>query len=423
MFAKNKPYGDKTVMVCDNGLSVELAILLSKSYGKVYYYCPWKQSGYPKIEQYWIGRGINNIESIEDMWDHFGDTDLFYFTDIFDGDVQIHLQSLGKLVYGTRNAQCLETNRVLLKDTNKQLGLPVIPYEIVNGIDNLRKYLQSHDNTWIKISSTFRGSMETFKSENYELTKPYLDQLEVSLGPISQILQFLVEDHVQTKVEAGIDTWFVNGEYPKEVFAGIEIKNKGYISRILPYNDIPNVIKQVNDKYASVLNKYGVRGQFSTEVRIDDKLNGYFTDATMRNPYPPSNLMWYQIQNWDDIIWNVASGNQCNPKFTDPYGVELSLTSTWAKTNWLAVSIPPQFRDNVKIYNLTYINNKPYVIPNCDAIGSVVATGKSIQEAIDKCLHIADQVNGWQIDYPEYAIKKAKEEINEMDNLKINFFK
>lgn len=423
MFAKNKPYGNKTIMVCDNGLSVELAIMLSKSYGKVYYYCPWKQGGYPKIEQYWIGRGIDNIISIEDLWDHSDGTDIFVFTDIFDGDVQIHLQKLGKLVYGTRNAQALETNRVLLKDTNKKLGLPVIPYEIVDGIDNLRKYLQQHENQWVKISSTFRGSMETFKSESYELTKPYLDQLEVSLGPIAQVLQFLVEEHLQTKVESGIDTWTVNGMYPKTVFAGIEIKNKGYISHMTPYDQIPQVIRQVNDKYAPILNQYGVRGQFSTEVRIDEKLNGYFTDATMRNPYPPSNLMWYQIQNWDEIIWETASGNICEPKFTEPYGCELSLTSNWAKTNWLSVEIPPQYRDNVKLYNLTYINGSPYVIPMSDAIGSVVATDTTLQGAIDKCLAIADEVKGWQIDYPEYAVKKALEEIDEMEALKINFFK
>lgn len=414
-------YSDKTVMIIDNALSMELAILLSKEFKKVYYFCEWKQGGFPLMNQYYMGKGIPNIESIDDMFKYIDVTDLFIFTDILQGDLQNYLKSKGKIVWGSGSLEQLESDRIFLKETLKKLNMPVGPYQIVKGLDNLRTYLMKNEEQWIKISK-FRGTTETFHSKNYTLTKPYLDELEVKLGPLSKVLDFIVENTLDTKVETGIDTYMVDGQYPNLVMGGIEIKDKAYLAKVQPFKDFNSVITSTNTKLSPLFNEYKYRGWFSTEVRISENKTPFFVDATCRQPWPPSNLIWYMYKNLGDIYWNTANGKLIEPICPDPYGFELTLNSKWAKTNWLPIQFPKQYRENIKLYSLSQVGNDLYIIPNNDVIGSVVASGKSPQEAIDKVMTIVDTVEGYDISFDNTALSKIKEEIQMMEDIGINYF-
>ena len=415
-------YIDKTVMIIDNGLGVELAISLSKEFGKVYYYCDWKMGGFPLMNQYYIGKGIPGVISIEDMWDHINETDLFIFTDVLQGDLQKYLRSIGKLVFGSYDAENLELDRVYLKETLKSLNMPVGPYVIVKGLNALRQYLIKNDDQWIKISK-FRGTTETFHSKTYKLTEPYLNQLQVKLGPLAEQLEFIIERTLETKVETGIDTYTVNGEYPNLVMGGIEIKDTGYLAKVQPYKDFDKSITSTNDKLVPIFKQFGYTGWFSTEVRISENKTPFFVDATTRQPWPPSNLIWYMYKNLGDIYWNTASGKIVEPNCPEPFGFEIILQSKWAKTDWLPISFPLEYKQNIKLYSQTQTPQGIFIIPGSETIGSVVATGNSPDEAINKCLKIADTIEAYDVSYDSTLVNKINDEVVAMEKLGINFLK
>ena len=412
---------DKTIMVIDNGLSIELAIALSKQFKKVYYFCEWKQGGFPLMNQFYIGKGIEGVESIENMFDYIDVCDLFIFTDILQGDLQKYLRKQGKMVWGSFDIELLESDRIFFKRTLEQLNMPVGPYQIVKGLDALRQFLMKNEDQYIKISK-FRGTTETFHSQNYKLIEPYLNDLEVKLGPLAEQLDFIVERTLETDVETGIDTYTIDGEYPSTVMGGIEIKDKGYLSKVQPYKDFDKSITYVNEKLKPLFKEKQYRGWFSTEVRITNNKTPFFVDATCRQPWPPSNLIWYMYKNLDEIYWNIPAGKMVEPTYNESFGFEIILTSKWSKQNWLPISLPAKYRENIKLYSLTQTPKGLYIIPGNETIGSVVATGNSPNEAIEKTLKIADSIEAYDISYDSTIIDKIGKEVQSMSDIGIDFF-
>src|ERR1700734_2404600 len=111
---------EKTAIVHDNGLFIEIAITLSKYFKKVYYYMPWK-NGFPKSNQYIVGEGMEGIEVIHNFWDYKDKADIFIFPDIYDGDVQMELLRQNKLVWGSRKGEDMELLRDGMKNYMKSV--------------------------------------------------------------------------------------------------------------------------------------------------------------------------------------------------------------------------------------------------------------------------------------------------------------
>ena len=68
------------------------------------------------------------------------------------------------------------------------------------GLDKLREFLFDNDNVYVKINK-WRGSCESFFSKNYRLIEPELNELEYRLGPLAQLLEFVVEQPIDPAVE------------------------------------------------------------------------------------------------------------------------------------------------------------------------------------------------------------------------------
>jgi hypothetical protein len=167
---------NKSVLIFDYGTFVSFAERLARDFGKVYYYSPWKSS-FPQAKYNAIGEGLVGVERVNNFWDFADDVDLFIFTDVMDGDLQLHLQSIGKTVWGSRKGEEMELDRIGMKELMKEIGWPVSHYEVVKGMTNLRKYLKEHENVWVKIS-TYRGDFETFKSVNFDFIETKLNRSE-----------------------------------------------------------------------------------------------------------------------------------------------------------------------------------------------------------------------------------------------------
>ena len=372
-----------------------MAIRLSREFGHVLYYRPWKSS-FPSSNDYLVGEGIDEIEKIEDFWEHVEEADIIAFFDIYDADLQEELIRRGKIVWGGRQGEEIELDRWGTKQLLQKLGLPVNKSEQIIGLPALREYLKEHENVFIKVSK-FRGDGETWRAVNYKLAEPMLDELEHSLGAKKLIQEFIVEEAIDAVCEAGTDTFCIDGKYPNMALAGIEVKDMGYGGHVKQWKDLSPLLTDYNIKIAPTLELYKYRQFMSSEIRVTKDGIPYMIDATQRLPAPPNELMQEMIKNLGEIIWNGAQGILVEPQFEAEYGVEIIIRSSWAEKNWQSIYYPKEIERWVKLKNVCKIKNTTYVIPQhfdlCE-IGAVVATGTSMENAVENVKEYIKQIEG-----------------------------
>lgn len=417
-------YKDKTALVVDEGLFIELARKLAKDFKRVMYYSPWK-CDFPKSTNYRVGSGMEDIEKIDDMFDHIDETDIFVFPDIYRGDLQLYLESQGHRVFGGRKGEELELFRDDAKKLFKKLGLDVGKYEVITGLADLRTYLKENDKQYVKINS-IRGDTETFYSPSYDQIEPKLDELEHVLGPTKFDMKFIVEEAIENAVETGFDGYCIDGKYPDATIIGVEVKDCGYVGTFKKYSELPKEVTDFNDKIAPTMRDYHYRGFFSTEQRVTKDHKSFMIDACARCGSPPSELYQEMYENIPDIVWFGAEGKLVNPICKKKYGVEIVMNSVWGDKNWQPISFPEKYRDNVKLRKFCIIKDEYYVVPQHRGgpdgkaeIGALVATGDTREEAIKKVKEVAEQVQGYDIEICEDALDKAQEEIDKLAKMGI----
>ena len=405
---------DRTVCVYDHGLFVELAVTLSKDFGRVLYYVPW-ENGYPRSNAPRIGQGIKGVERVSSPWGFVDEIDLWVFPDVYEGALQEYLVSQGKRVWGCRMGEDLEIDRVASKEHCASLGIDIGPWERVVGLDALREHLRRNDDQWVKISAT-RGDMETFHAKNFAQVEQQLDELEHNLGAKKKVMEFIVEQGINPAIEIGYDGYCIDGKFPMGALVGVEVKDKAYVCRTMRYRELPKQVRGVNDKLAPTLKKLGYRGFISTEIRCSEDGKAYLIDPCARCGSPPSELYQMMITNLADIIWEGAEGIIVEPEYAAKYGAQVMLLSDWADSNWQQVDFPESIREHVKLRNMTKIEGQYYVIPQWTGmpeIGAVVAMGDTQDEAISECKRIAEMVEGHSIEKPIDALEQARDDLNE----------
>src|ERR1700677_877326 len=191
---------DKTVTVYDYGYNIGLAQRLAREFGRVNYFCPWKDTE-PQTKKLVIGDGIKGVHRVRDFfsYDVMHGTDLFVFPDIYDGDLQLDLERRGKLVWGARTGEDFEYKRKLFAETLEDVGLPVCPYKVIVGMTKLKKYLTDNPEKWIKVN--LRGDCETWQHINYKLSQFTLQALEYRFGAVKEFITFTVWDAIKTRQE------------------------------------------------------------------------------------------------------------------------------------------------------------------------------------------------------------------------------
>ena len=414
----------KSVIVYDNGTFVSVAERLAKDFGKVMYYSPCK-SAFPQVKNALIGHGLRGVERINNFWDHIDEMDIAVFPDVMDGDIQLHLDSLGKKVFGSRKGEDMELNRDGMKEYMKELGLPVGHYEIVKGMDALRKYIKAHKNIWIKIS-TYRGDFETLQAKNYSYIQLKLDEIERELGAVKNEVEFICEDDLDDKVEVGYDGYCINGQFPNETMFGIEVKDLGYVGLMKPYKDLPEPVLNFNNVITPTMKAYGYKNFVSTEVRIGRDQIGFMNDFCGRTGSPPNELYQNMFTNFSQIVWEGAHGKCIDPIPENKWGVEVLIHCSWAEKNWLPIQFPEKYYDNLKFRDVCVINGQHYIIPQyvgLPEVGAIVATGDTLEAALSQVEEIADTIRGYYVEVPLNAIDKAKEEIEKLKTFGYDIFK
>jgi len=410
----NKPISELIVTVVDQGIFSAVAAKIAESVKQVYYCRPGAvYDSFPLPAKQAVGEGFPNVKVIRSVYDEdvYKKTDLWWFPDVYMGEWQTQLEADGKIVWGSRNAERLEIDRPFLKRTMEHLGLKVNKWEIVKGITALRKYLQSHPEQVVKISGWIRGLTETFKAASYPLVKDKLDELQSLLGPKAETEEFLVEEVIDSIAEVGFDGYDVDGKYPSPVLCGIEEKGCRYVGVVQAYSKQPEAVTEFTDAIAPELRRYGMRGELHTETRMTSAKRGVMIDPAFRCGCPSSNIGMELYTNFVEIAWLGAQGQLVQPVIAGAenvpedkikvYGVEQLMFSTYADKNWMAMEIPKDVRQYVKLRHGCMFDGLFYNAPQnsgASNAGSIVGWGKSLAIAEKMVEEVADEVTAFSLD-------------------------
>ena len=397
-------YPTESALIIDNGLFPSLAVTLAKDFGKVWYSKPTMGEAFPTSTSMLVGKGLPGVEVPNDFHDVLDEADIIVFPDVYFAGLQRYLEGLGKRVWGARRAEWLELDRAAAKKDMEKLGIPVVPYELVTGLDALWEYLKKHEDVWIKISKT-RGDVETFQSENFTLVEGELNRLSSVLGHDQKNKVFVVEKNLKDTIELAIDWYVVDGQTPQSGMVGIEAKNKSYLGVWEDREEmLPELLKPY-DLLAPALEKHHCRSWVAFETRFNKKGKAFVQDPCMRGGTPPFEVCQLQYTNTAEIIREGADGVLVEPIPAAKFAVQLQIHSEWASDQWLPVQFPDKIADNVKLKNVTRMDGQYYVLPQANHakdVGAICATGNTVKDAVRQVKEIAEQVKGYYLDiYPD----------------------
>jgi hypothetical protein len=423
-------FKDKTVLVAGKGIFLHVPVKLARAGCKVFYWLQGEMSD-PKSPRAKIGTGFEGIERIKCPWPYKDEVDLWVFPDVYNAGIVESLRKEGRLVFGAGAAEELELDRVLLKDTLKDVGLPVGPYKIIEGVDRLRDYLSKRTDLHIKLSY-YRGDFETFHHEDIALTNYWLDDLAQRLGLNKDEIEFIVESPIESDVEIGFDGFCVDGKFPEYSGMGYERKNEWYIGKIA--REVSPLLIEVNDKMSSIMEDYGYRGAYTNELMITKDGTPYYTDATCRMGIPPSEgqMIAYTDESYAQALFDIAAGEMpalevdSEDGEDEIYFFEILLYSPYALKKQLPVKFPPSIEPFVCLRNAAKIKDGFHVcIPNPEAegfsIGAVAGKGATPEAAYAQARDNAAKIQTLELQYSENAEEKMKKTIEAGEEVGIEF--
>jgi hypothetical protein len=404
---------DKKALVYDaSGLFVSLALRLAelKAFAAVDYFREW-QDGFADGRELNIGSGLGDygVNRLKYFWPHVNDYDLFIFPDVWQGDTQDYLRSLGKRVWGAGSrGNSLELARVKTKELMVEAGLEVNPYKEIVGLENLRVYLKENKGVFVKISA-FRGLGETFESDDYEQSKGQLDELRSKYGALMDITHFVVEKKIPDAKEIGYDGYCIDGEFPNNSFFGKEVKDRAYFGKLVDYDDLPTEVKNANTKLSYHMDGY--RQFWSTELR-----NQHVIDITARHASPAGETYIHAYDNLPEILWYGADGKLVHGETDAKFAAQILMCSEWAEEHCYPVFFPEEIRPFVKLYHHCRIEGVDYVMPQLakmKQIGSVIGLGKTPDEACNAAKERVQLIKGYDLEAETDALDKAAKEMEE----------
>ncbi len=411
-------------LVIDFGLCIEHSRSLLNFYDEVYYYVPW-QDAFPRYLNALIGSGFEDegLIRILNMYDYIDKVDTIVVFDTFLGDFVENLRTKGYNVFGAGKEEKFENDRWYARKMQEKLGLPTQETVLISGLDNLKKYLKQNERKVVKLN-TFRGSLETFIHLDYKSSEPLLSYLEQELSVVKNDIKFVVEE-LLTGIEPGSDLYIVNGQLPNKFLWGFEVKGAGYCGKVVNIDEHPQELHRVVKSFVSVMPE--AKTFYSTEVIINEEDGKtYLIDNCIRVPMPcPSACEMVIFKNWGEIIYNGAQGKLVNPQIDEniKYVASVSLETSWVKNNFVEIYFPQEYREFIKFRKVLKKKDRIYALPdpNLFSVCAAVGYGKTLEEAIEMCKKIADEVKGYQLEHNYTGFEKIYKEIEEAQKFNLKF--
>lgn len=398
--------------IVDNGLFTELAVRLARDSDEpVLYYSPW-EAEFPLINDRFVGFGLDNIERIEDPYlnsivDRVG---TYVFPDIFHAGKQQMLERLGKAVWGSREGDSMETRRIWFRGWQEEQGMPVPEGKVLHGFSTLEEYLRDHGHCFIKTTSKIRGTMETHEWFDGEQDAYWLQDLKRKLGGLSEVPLFLVEEPIESEFETGIDTYCIDGNFPKTPMQGIEVKGKLILCSAQTKSPTPPPLDKALSTMAPLLSNFRYRNFLSAEFRGD-----ILTDLCARCPNPGIGVEMEMISNLGQIIEAGARGELIEPEFEYEFGIQAAIFHDHDEDLYKQFRLPPELRRWVKLMEFCEIDGLYQIIPRRpfgQKIGWLLGVGDSIESAshhlYDNAEALKDHPWEFKLDALQEAVFQAK---------------
>jgi|GEM_PF-2040616 hypothetical protein len=420
---KLKDVKDVVACVIDYGTFICVADTLSKTMKKVYCYNFTAEEFY-SIADLCKATGLKNVVRTNDIFSpEILDTiDLFIFPDIGYEGLQKHFKTLGKAVWGSMGVDAIEILRDEFLELIKKLGLPVINSVPIKGVLNLREHLSKVKNKHVKVN-IYRKNMETWHHIDIEHSQSELNRMETEFGGLEDIVEFIVQDHIDTDVETGYDGWSIDGIFPVFCSQGYEKKNELYLAALVEYKNVPDEIKEINDAIAPLLKKYGYRNFWATEIRVKGNKN-HFIDPTPRMPGMSGEQFMMTCENIAEVIWKGANGIMVEPKFNAKVVAAATIyyTDYIDDKHWMVLDIPEKVRPYFKGWHYCFHNGKFHWPPkdNCE-LGLILGAGDNIREAIEHLKKNIELLKDEPVKFKLHGFKEILKDIVEAEKHGIYF--
>jgi len=399
------------------GLFLEFALQLGRDGHKVYYYSPFYDSELC-FRRYSLGFGFEVIEKPLYFWTALmkypKEEVTIMFPDVGNGDLAEFLKKQGYAVFAAGRGDVLENHRELLRKKMKEVGLPVIPYVEITGLENLKNYLKKNLPKVVKLD-IFRNDRESFKVEDFNDVEQILITLELKFGPLADEFPFIVEDMMEGD-EPGFDLIFNKTGYLTPYLWGFEVSKGPYCGMI---GNLPKPLQFLADKLKTLLTQYDWRGFISTEAIIN---NGkpYLIDVCSRAPFPLGDGFTTLYSNFSEIIYKVARGLPVIPQARGKYMIVLPLLAEVNKDTpiWNNLKTPfiGMIEKNGSYYSIglsgTAKKEKQIIgLPNYDNNLIITGVGNDPNILTKEILDIAQKckINGKSFNYNEKDFMTAIE--------------
>lgn len=414
----------KSCVVFDHGYFFELALVLAREFGKVYYTTPW-QSAQSKVDGAVIGDGYQDdgVERVDEIWDVIDQVDCAVFPDVHHAGMQLHIEKMGIPTWGARRADDLEIKKLMFKQFQAKHGMNFAEYDVVNGMEELRDYCRrsKNDDRWIKMTPQYRGSKETFHHKDYASSRQTLAEMDLEIGILP--VRFLAEKPIKGELEGGLDTYTVDGEHPSVAVQGYEKKDLCYFAHVQKWEDIPEQIRCVTDPLWARLKELRCRQMLSTEVKITPDGESVLLEPTIRFPSPAGEEQMETYSNMPHIIYGGAHGRLIEPEIGWEYCCEAMIEHNGNKAHARELQVPEEVRRWFKLYNTCKVDDRLWISPGDECIGAVVGVGNNPQEALEHLKENAKAIDGQPVTIHIEALADIFDEIAEAESKGVAFSK
>jgi hypothetical protein len=415
---KAKKKSNYTFLIRDTGVAIDVARRLADDGNRVIYYTEWMELK-PKFARYAVGLGYPGIEKPKEKFITLLDeADCLVFYDTGYGDMIQGFRDKGYTVFGSGAGEILEVNRGYAKAVQRQVGLPVQGYRIINGIDNVLNYIKKNPKKYVKIN-IFRGDRETFYAEDAKSAEATLNVLRPKLGPFEASFEFLVEDKIpDVVVETGFDLFFNGHDYLRPYMWGY-LKEGVYVGKFT--NELPEMIDTVAQAMKPIFTQFNYRGMISCEILVTKDRKFYLLDWTCRGPYPMGALYTYAIKNYTDVIIGCARGEDVKIETRATFVGAMDAKSSHATENWIKVSYPPEFVNQIRVQGAKF-EDEEHAPPMGDPIFAEIITAKnSIDAVIDDLNKLASEITATDYEGAEADDRKLKKIIKDGESVGLKF--
>lgn len=409
---------DKKILILDYGNNIGFAMRMARDFGTVFYWSgPYVSNSFPTHNVADIGNNVPNLVKVREWAEAYDESDMVAFCDSMEPALQHWMRGHGMPVFGCGYADRLEHDRLYLKQTLKDLGLPVGAYYTASGLDHLEQILMGAKNVYVK--GSIRGNGETWFHKNWQLTKRQFMKLRTEMGLYANRETYVVEEEIPCLGETGFDGFISNGVFAPIGLCGVERKDACFLGRFVRYQLLPECIKSVTDKLAPIFEQMEYNGQHSNEIIISKDKRGFLLDNSNRIPSPPGEVMMEAITNYPEVVWKIANGQMPTIEHEHDWVGQVIIKSDIAMEDDSPIIVPDEFKKNVKIKNLSIDEDGTwYYVPSygmgMKEIGSIIFDGDSPDQVIRGIEKIADSIQGFDIRMDVASLHEAKKSIDKL---------